>query len=377
MAQLNFPPVDNADGNPTDGMIWTAPNGKQWIYKADIPGWRALAPTGNSNIVYRGGIDLTQDPNIQFNDIAAGNQFAVSVGSSPVDDALYPGLGGEDIAAGQIVMYDGNQWQYFNNVPYATETVAGVVELATQQEAIDGTNHTKAMTPLRVQQAIPQATTTVAGKTRYATQVEAEAGIISDAALTPSSIYNLLQNLDDAISRIVPTGMVMWWTAKNNSDLPIGWIKCDGSIISNSGATAGLYNHLRAVGNPWGPGSGSTTVRVPDLRGRFVRGYHEGLSIRDPDTTVFGGSQADAFKYHSHTASVTDPGHDHNIGGNRYKSNQSGSNDRVIIDDDFDPNGPKNESTSSEKTNIRVNVQPNGYSETRPKNLSLVPVIKL
>ena len=55
---LNFPPVDAGDGNPTDGMVWTAPNGRQWKYNASVPGWTSLAATGNSNIVYRGGLNL-------------------------------------------------------------------------------------------------------------------------------------------------------------------------------------------------------------------------------------------------------------------------------------------------------------------------------
>ena len=49
---LNFPPVNAEDGDPTNGMIWTSPDGYQWKYDSSIPGWRSLAPTGNSNIVY-------------------------------------------------------------------------------------------------------------------------------------------------------------------------------------------------------------------------------------------------------------------------------------------------------------------------------------
>ena len=58
---LNFPPVSSEDGNPTDGMVWTSPDGRQWIYD-EIPAWSSLAPSGNSNIIYRGGLDLTEDP---------------------------------------------------------------------------------------------------------------------------------------------------------------------------------------------------------------------------------------------------------------------------------------------------------------------------
>ena len=82
--------------------------------------------------------------------------------------------------------------------------------------------------------------------------------------VTPAAIANLLQNLQDAVAAVVPTGMVMWWTAQN--DIPAGWIKCNGATISSTGATANLYNYLISTGNPWGLGS---TVKVPDLRGRL------------------------------------------------------------------------------------------------------------
>ena len=81
---LNFPPVDAGDGNPTDGMIWTAPNGRQWKYNASVPGWTSLAATGNSNIVYRGGLNLREDPDSQYPDIVSGNQFVVTTGADPV-----------------------------------------------------------------------------------------------------------------------------------------------------------------------------------------------------------------------------------------------------------------------------------------------------
>ena len=108
---LNFPPVDVDDGNPTDGLLWTAPDGHQWQYDSSIPGWRTLAATGNSNIIYRGGLDLTQDPSPQYDPILSGNQFVVTVGSDSVDNNLYPGLGGKAVQEGAIAMYDGNRWQ--------------------------------------------------------------------------------------------------------------------------------------------------------------------------------------------------------------------------------------------------------------------------
>ena len=373
---LNFPPVNSADDNPTNGMIWTAPNGYQWQYDESVPGWKSLAPTGNSNIVYRGGLDLTQDPDTQYNDIVSGNQFVVTTGASPVDAALYPGLGGENIAEGQIVIYDGNEWQYINNVPYATETVQGVVELATQAEAEAGVDNRVVLTPLRGKQLIDvnlpvQATTSAPpGITRYATQAEANLGTETQAALTPASINALLDRIEQLEADTVHAGMIMWVGCRENL-IPQGWLFCDGSLISNSGSTARLYQTLKGWGNPWGPSATSSTVRVPDLRGRFIRGYHAG-SGRDPLLTEFGGSQNDSFEKHDHK--IDDPGHDHDIKG--YPSGSPDKNtDRKIIDKGWRQPQADTKTTLDAKTNIKVLER--GAQETKPKNLNLTPVIKL
>ena len=109
-----------------------------------------IAATGNSNIVYRGGLNLLEDPNTQYADIVSGNEFVVTTGADPVDGSLYPGLGGKTVQEGAIARYDGNFWQVTGSyVPYATETAAGVVELATAAEAIDETNPRVVLTPER------------------------------------------------------------------------------------------------------------------------------------------------------------------------------------------------------------------------------------
>jgi len=377
---LNFPPVDAGDGNPTDGMVWTAPTGKQWIYRSSIPGWQSIAPTGNSNIVYRGGIDLTQDPDAQFNDIESGNQFVVTTGATPVDGALYPGLGGQTVLAG-VVIYDGNEWQALTQIPTATETAAGVVELADATEAVDETNNNRVLTPQRggelIDSKIVQATTTVVGKTRYATGNEAAAGTETDAALTPASIAALLDRIEQIERDTVDTGLVMWMAGPKDN-IPAGWLYCDGARIYDNGATSNLYNTLRSWGNPWGNGPSSDVVRIPDLRGRFIRGYADGTG-RDPNNTQFGGSQTDTFESHDHGAVVNDPGHRHTVEGYKVQDNANLKPEQVIIDDDYRKSDKQTDDQAAQKakTNISVDVQNRGGNETKPKNINLTPVIKL
>ena len=372
---LNFPPVNAADGNPTNGMIWTSPDGYQWKYDATVPGWKSLAPTGNSNIVYRGGLDLTVDPDTQYNDIVSGNEFVVVVGADPVDGSLYPGLGGEAVSEGAIARYDGNEWQVTNSIPYATEDVPGIVELADENEAIaDPLEGRVVMTPERTGQLIdvkvPQAATDVVGKTRYATKNEAEAGTETEAALTPYSIQDLIEKIERLEYNSVDTGLVMWIVAPR-TNLPAGWIHCDGRRIYPQGETTELYEKLRLWGNPWGNSPSSDVVKIPDLRGRFIRGNDDG-SGRDPDNTRFGQAQNDTFA--SHTHGVIDAGHDHSISGNGYDVDVSAPEPGdVIVDTNL--GNPRQGDTNDSFSGISI--QPVGHAETRPKNINLTPVIKL
>jgi microcystin-dependent protein len=74
------------------------------------------------------------------------------------------------------------------------------------------------------------------------------------------------------------------------SAAPVGWLPCDGSVISRT-TYAPLFS---AVGTTFGAGDGSTTFRVPDLRGEFVRGWTAGGVV---DTgRVFGSFQGDAIR---------------------------------------------------------------------------------
>ena len=64
-----------------------------------------------------------------------------------VDNNLYPGLGGKAVQEGAIAMYDGNRWQVTSNIPYATEAVPGIVELANEAEAVDEDNSRVVLNP--------------------------------------------------------------------------------------------------------------------------------------------------------------------------------------------------------------------------------------
>lgn len=106
------------------------------------------------------------------------------------------------------------------------------------------------------------------------------------------------------------------------SNLPSGWLPCDGSPASSKTFPL-LY---RAIGQYWGKGDGSLDAdghpkdfNLPDMRGRFVRGV-DGGSHNDPDASTrkpIGVGRSDevatlqGHAFQTHTHPVNDPGHSH------------------------------------------------------------------
>jgi microcystin-dependent protein len=184
------------------------------------------------------------------------------------------------------------------------------------------------------------------------------------------------------IDTIIPPGTII---AYGGASIPNGWLACDGSEVGRT-AYPGLF---AAIGTGWGNGDGSTTFRLPDLRGRFLRGI-DGGSHRDPDRNTRTASQAggnvgdnvgsvqtDAIA--SHTHDVTDPGHDHT------EQLGSGTTSGSVIwtgggATSYMSFGASSVQTQGNTTGISIGGPSSGVStssETRPENASVVYLIKL
>lgn len=73
-----------------------------------------------------------------------------------------------------------------------------------------------------------------------------------------------------------------------------GWLFCNGAAVSRA-----QYARLfAAIGTTFGAGNGTTTFNLPDLRGRFIRGWNADGSL--DAGRVFGSNQADELESHSH-----------------------------------------------------------------------------
>lgn len=88
-------------------------------------------------------------------------------------------------------------------LPLATESVAGIAKVATQDQVTAGTDDTTFITPkkLAVRLANPQATETVLGLTKYATNTEAAALSINNKAIVPSALGYVFNNVTATTTR--------------------------------------------------------------------------------------------------------------------------------------------------------------------------------
>ncbi|MFO6418987.1 phage tail protein [Hylemonella sp. W303a] len=85
----------------------------------------------------------------------------------------------------------------------------------------------------------------------------------------------------------VPVGAVMSFAG---STCPSGWLSAAGSEV-NRATYPDLFSY---IGTTYGAGNGSTTFRLPELRGEFVRGLDNGRGV--DSGRALGTSQLDALQ---------------------------------------------------------------------------------
>lgn len=111
--------------------------------------------------------------------------------------------------------------------------------IASQAEAVAGTNNTKIMTPLRVAQAVPSASTTTLGRTRYATSAEVTTGTASDRAVTPASMAGRTINAGN--------GLTGGGTLNADRTIDLGTpSSCSGSTSNSASASTHTHQILAA-----------------------------------------------------------------------------------------------------------------------------------
>lgn len=105
--------------------------------------------------------------------------------------------------------------------------------------------------------------------TDIATKTEVQGvilGQIVDGTVTRQKLELSLQTAFN------PPGSVI---AMASSSIPSGYLECNGALVSRT-----TYSSLFAViGTTFGVGDGSTTFKIPDLRGEFIRGWDHARGI--------------------------------------------------------------------------------------------------
>lgn len=157
------------------------------------------------------------------------------------------------------------------------------------------------------------------------------------------------------------------------------WLECDGQAISRT-----TYADLFAkIGTDYGVGDGSTTFGLPDLRGEFIRVWDNGRGI---DTgRALGSTQTDSLKAHTHGAgtlvTASSGIHTHDIYD--YDSAAAGGGTGFINLPTTGPTGSgfgfagETESSGAHTHTISGSTASSGSSETRPRNLALMAMIKV
>ncbi|AXE37011.1 hypothetical protein DK843_13195 [Chromobacterium phragmitis] len=156
------------------------------------------------------------------------------------------------------------------------------------------------------------------------------------------------------------TGQIAFFAMANP---PQGWLKARGNAVSRT-EYAALF---AAIGTTYGPGDGSTTFNLPDLRGEFVRGWDDGRTV--DNGRGFGTNQTSQNLWHDH--GIPTP-------------TATAGNDTVLVDNsgaplDYGCRLASNEVLAEWGKNpnvLRYATYGQGGNESRPRNIALLACIK-
>lgn len=165
----------------------------------------------------------------------------------------------------------------------------------------------------------------------------------------------------------------------SGSTAPVGWLAAEGQLVSRT-TYAALWTFAQSSGNiaandgawvahsgQYSPGNGSTTFRMPDMRGNVPRGWDDGAGV-DPSRAL-GSYQADAIASHAVPVTITDPGHVHvtNVETSGFVASGSGATMALT-----NPGS----TTDAAFTNVTAVGAYAGATETKVKNNAFLFIIK-
>ena len=197
-----------------------------------------------------------------------------SLGAKDVTKRGTTALVAGDITSGQIVLveYDGTRFQLVGATSSASDTVSGIVELATNAEAQTGTDATRAVTPAAL--ASVTATETRAGLVELATTAEAQTATDTARAITPAGLK--------AAQIVQPSAPTVTGTAIDFTSIP-SWVKRV-TVLFSGLSGSGTSNFMVQLGTASGfetSGYSGIAVRDGGSGNVYSSAFSSGFLLRD------------------------------------------------------------------------------------------------
>ena len=148
------------------------------------------------------------------------------------------------VTQGDWFLSTGIVWQFLNvgyDPPYATDTVPGIIEIATDAETQAGTDATRAVTPASLSSRT--ATETRSGIAEIATQAEANAGVDDVTIISPLKLATYLTTVGIPAPNVSLTPAINGWTNVQQAlEDAVYDITSAGSTILTTETPTGQFN---------------------------------------------------------------------------------------------------------------------------------------
>lgn len=187
--------------------------------------------TGDSKLKYYTG-SIWQSAETRFEGALQYKGAVAHSATAPVDPAkgdLYvfnsagtaTNFGGTVVQSGDFAIYNGSGWDIIQgNIVSASESVAGIVELATDAETITGTDTARAVTPANIAAWATQTDKTIVRKRVYSGQTISTTPLVLTHALGNSDVQVQVYNSSGDMIEVLVTKGSGTITLTANSSIP-------------------------------------------------------------------------------------------------------------------------------------------------------------
>lgn len=292
------PPANAIQGD----LWWDSAEGNLYIYYVD--------PDSNQWVIASPNVGGADSGNIFTGPSAPSNAIEGTLWYNTLDNTIYvyhkgawvpssSAVAGVNSVTGAIPIFtSGTPADPIIAIQQGNTTSVGAVRFATQPEVDSVAQVDAALTPGRLGSGIdaylPDATESVRGVAETATAQEAIAGTDNTKMITPATL-SVAQ-----AAAANPVGTIISYAGET---APSGYLVCNGDLLADSALQTiqGVAADFRPLRNVLGTAysANNSDVVLPDLRGEFLRGWSAG-KIGVDSGRVFGSNQAAEVQGHSH-----------------------------------------------------------------------------